>query len=164
MERERHIAFISKRTGLSEAVVKAQCGLFAAGIENMPAKSRNTMGKARKEAEDEWDSAELTILSLMLMDADTATYTAAAMMESGVELQNEAIRSAAEELLIKYAGGENTSTAVMISELEPMQAEAISSGRSAGREDKRRCQADCRRLREAVLKAKLSAELEDGIR
>ena len=73
------------------------------------------MGKALKEAENEWDSAELTILSLMLMDADTATYTAAAMMESGVELQNEAIRSSAEELLIKYAGGENTSTAVMIS-------------------------------------------------
>ena len=85
------------------------------------------MGKTRKEAENEWDSAELTILSLMLMDADTATYPAAAMMESGVELQNEAIRSSAEELLIKYAGGENTSTAVMISELEPMQAEAVSA-------------------------------------
>ena len=161
VERERHIAFISKRTGLSEAVVKAQCGLFAAGIENMPAKSRNTMGKARKEAEDEWDSAELTILSLMLMDADTATYTAAAMMESGVELQNEAIRSAAEELLIKYAGGENTSTAVMISELEPMQAEAISAAEAQAEKikgDVRQIADDCVKR---MLKAKLSAELED---
>lgn len=161
VERERHIAFISKRTGLSEAVVKAQCGLFAAGIENMPAKSRNTMGKARKEAENEWDSAELTILSLMLMDADTATYTAAAMMESGVELQNEAIRSAAEELLIKYAGGENTSTAVMISELEPMQAEAVSAAEAQAEKikgDVRQIADDCVKR---MLKAKLSAELED---
>ena len=157
MERERHIAFISKRTGLSEAVVKAQCGLFAAGIENMPAKSRNTMGKARKEAENEWDSAELTILSLMLMDADTA----AAMMESGVELQNEAIRSAAEELLIKHAGGENTSTAVMISELEPMQAEAVSAAEAQAEKikgDVRQIADDCVKR---MLKAKLSAELED---
>ena len=129
-------------------------------ILSAEAKSRNTMGKARKEAENEWDSAELTILSLMLMDADTATYTAAAMMESGVELQNEAIRSAAEELLIKYAGGENTSTAVMISELEPMQAEAVSAAEAQAEKikgDVRQIADDCVKR---MLKAKLSAELE----
>ncbi len=160
VERERHIGFISQRTGLSEAVVKAQCGLYAAGIENIPAKSRNTMGKARKAAQEEWDGAELTILSLMLTDADTAAYAAAAMAESGVELQNEAIRAAADELLIRYANGGKLNAAVMISELEPAQAEAVSAAQAQADRiegDVKQIADDCVKR---MLKEKLSAELE----
>lgn len=118
------------------------------------------MGKARKAAREEWDGAELTILSLMLMDADTAAYAAAAMAESGVELQNEAIRAAADELLIRYANGGKLNAAVMISELEPAQAEAVSAAQAQADRiegDVKQIADDCVKR---MLKERLSAELE----
>ena len=131
VEQERYAPVIARKTGLSEDVVKAQCGLSASGIENMPAKNRNTMSKVRQKAEDGWDTAELTILSLMLIDASTAAYTAELMAENGIELKNEAIRAAAETLLIKYAEDSAANTAIIISEMPMEQAEAVGAAQTA---------------------------------
>lgn len=162
VERERHISYIAGKTGLNESVVKAQCGLFAAGIENMPAKSRNTMSKARRAAEEEWDNTELTMLSLMLKDPDTAAYTASIMAENGIELQNGAISSAAEALLLNYAAGERETTAAMLSELTAAEAEAVSAAEVLGEKltgNAKTIAEDCvKRMLKDKLKLEYSAE------
>lgn len=162
VERERHIGYISQHTGLSEGAVRAQCGLFAAGVENMPVKSRNTMLRARKAADEEWNGVELTILALMLKDAETAAYVAGKMAEQGVMPQNEAIGSAAETLLIKYAQGWQGDIAALLNDMDAAEAEAVSAA-EAGSEtligDKRLIADDCiKRMLKERLKEQLAEE------
>lgn len=164
VERERHIGFISKKTGLGESVVKAQCGLYATGIESSTtaaAKSRVVAARSRQATQEEWDSAELTILSLMLVDAETAAYTAAALIENETELQNESIKSAAEELLIKYASGESKITAMTVSELTKEQAEAVSAAEAQAEKlkgDLKKIADDCvKQLKRKALRAELNS-------
>ncbi len=162
VERERHIGYISRNTGLGEDAVRAQCGLFAAGVENMPAKSRNTMLKARKAADEEWSGVELTLLALMLKDAETAAYVANKMAEAGIEMQNEAIGLAAETLLLKYAEGWHGNIAAMLSDMDAEQAEAVSAAEAVSEKltgDKKLMADDCiKRMLKDALKEQLALE------
>ena len=53
------------------------------------------------------------------------------MAENGIELKNEAIRAAAETLLIKYAEDSAANTAIIISEMPMEQAEAVGAAQTA---------------------------------
>ncbi len=158
VEQERYAPFIARSTGLSEATVRAQCGLAKKAQTNSVTNYRHT--KARESVKnDKHELLEQTLLGCMMCSKEGAAAAVHALGEAGMDFP-ESIAGFAGALLAAYMETETPDIALLLTPLSGKEAETAAAAQSMeGRlGDPVTTVRDCvKNIRRAQIKSRLEA-------
>ncbi len=126
VEKERCIAHIARKSGLSRQTVMEQCG--AAKVP----KSSDTFikrGTRREKRDDDTverrKKAERMIVACMASGKENAMYAMEKMAEADIRFETEAFSSFADALLMEYSAKETVDAAMLLSSMSKETAEEL---------------------------------------
>ena len=145
VERERHIPYISRKTGFSLEAVRQQCGMREGISENSVGNNRNNRTRNSTKSAVVVDKAELILLQCMLASREAADIAAVALAEGLVKFSQEALTGFCENLLALYVGADRVDVELLLAQLPEETAQLLAGSYAAAGEleDPVRVASDC---------------------